>query len=319
MIRNEKKNYSLKVGYTVFTGLVIFFLFIILVGTEGYYFSKTYNLNMYVKNTNGLIEGSKVYLGGLKVGAIDKIEFTTVGENNLVLLRLEILEKYKSRITVNSYAKIETSGLLGDKLINISLGDPSEKPLNENDFIPVKESLSFDNLTDKIDPIVYSIDKIANNIAVITDSLNGKSKLSGILFGMETSNDLKFAIKQLNSLASKLNNGNNTFSRLINEDSLYTGMKTLVDNLQNISDTLKSGKGTIGKLIVNDSLYNNINEITRNLEKVASSLNNNSTLAGGILNNPDGYEKLEILLDQLAKLIEDMNTNPEKYFHISVF
>ncbi|MGK9475420.1 MlaD family protein [Melioribacter sp. OK-6-Me] len=319
MIRNGKKNQSLKVGYTIFAGLVIFFVFIILVGTEGYYFSKTYTLNMYVKNTNGLIEGSKIYLGGLKVGTIDKIEFTTFGDNNLVLLRLAVLEKYKSRITVNSYAKIETSGLLGDKLINISLGNQNERPLQEGEFIQVKESVSFDNIADKIVPIVNNIEKITANIATVTDSLNGQNKLSGLLFGIETTKNLNSTLKELNAITSKLNNGNNTFSRFINEDSLYASLKSLVDNLQNISSSLSSGRGTLGKLIKNDSIYNNLNDITGNLEKVTSSLNSDSTIAGGILNNPEGFEKLVKLLDQLANLVKDIKINPEKYFHISVF
>ena len=134
MITKDTKKYKLRVGYTVFVGLVIFFLFIIMVGTEGNYFSKTYNLNLLVKSTQGLIEGGKVSLGGLKIGQIDKIEFTTVNNKNLVKIKLALLNKYALQITVNSFAKIESSGLLGDKLINISLGNPSERPLNEGDY-----------------------------------------------------------------------------------------------------------------------------------------------------------------------------------------
>ena len=40
----QEKN--LKVGITVFIGLVIFLVFVVVVGTEGNYFTKTYHLNM---------------------------------------------------------------------------------------------------------------------------------------------------------------------------------------------------------------------------------------------------------------------------------
>lgn len=166
MIKKDDKKLRLRVGYTVFAGLVLFFFFIIMVGTEGYYFSKTYNLNLLVKSAEGLIEGGNVSLGGLKIGQIDKIEFTTVKNENLVLLKLSVLEKYSSQITNNSYAKIETSGLLGDKLINISLGSPSDKPLKDGDYIPVKESFSLENITNKVEPLITNIMDVVMNLKI---------------------------------------------------------------------------------------------------------------------------------------------------------
>jgi phospholipid/cholesterol/gamma-HCH transport system substrate-binding protein len=320
MTNKDTKKYKLKVGYTVFAGLIIFFFFIIMVGTEGYYFTPTYHLNLLVKSTDGLIEGGKVLLGGLKVGQIDKISFTTVNNENLVKIRLELLKKFSSQITVNSHARIETSGLLGDKLIEISLGNPTEKALTEGEYLPVKESFSFDNLSDKIEPLVDNINKITYNLRIITDTIkSGKGNAANFVFGSETSSKLNSLLNNLNNFTESINNKNSTLGKLVNNDDLYKHLTSISSDLKNIMDTVKSGKGTLGKFIKNDSLYANINKLSYNLNKTAESLRSDSTFVGGMINNKDGYKKLILLLDELNKLVTDIKNNPGRYINLSIF
>lgn len=320
MTNKDTSKYNLKVGYTIFVGLVIFFLFIIMVGTEGYYFSKTYNLNLLVKSTEGLIEGGKVSLGGLKIGQIDKIEFTVVNNQNRVKIKLALLKKYFSQITVNSFAKIETSGLLGDKMINISLGNPNETPLKEGDFLPVKESFSFDNFSDKIEPLIDNIDKFTSNLKIITDSIkSGKGSITSLMLGSDIPEKLNNSLKNLNSFTANLNNRNSTLGRLVNEDNLYNDISEISMDLKEILNGIKSGKGSLGKLISNDSLYTNINQLSYKLNKTSDSLKNDSTFVGGMLNNKEGYKKLISLIDEINKLIIDIKDNPDKYVNLSIF
>lgn len=320
MTNKDTKKYKLKVGYTVFVGLIIFFFFIIMVGTEGYYFTPVYHLNLLVKSTNGLIEGGKVSLGGLKVGQIDKISFTTVNNENLVKIRLELVKKFSPQITVNSYAKIETSGLLGDKLIDISLGNPTERPLKEGEYLPVKESFSFDNLSDKIEPLIDNINKTTSNLRIITDTIkSGKGNAASFVLGSETSSKLNSVLNNLNHFTESINNKNGSLGKFINNDELYDRLTSISSDLKNIMDTVKSGKGTLGKFIKNDSLYVNINKLSYNLNKTAESLRSDSTLVGGMINNKDGYKKLILLLDELNKLVTDIKNNPGRYINLSIF
>lgn len=320
MTNKDTNKYKLKVGYTVFVGLVLFFLFIIMVGTESYYFSKTYNLNLLVKSTEGLIEGGKVSLGGLKIGQIDKIEFTTVNNENLVRIKLALLEKYSPQITVNSYAKIESSGLLGDKLINISLGSPSEKPLNEGDYLPVKESFSFNNIADQIEPLVTNIDDVFSNLKTITDTIkDGKGSVGKLVFDSKTTNKLNSILENLDLFVDSINKQSGTVGKLVYDDELYNNLTSLTVNLKSMLDSLKAGKGTLGKLVTYDSLYTNINELSNKLNRASDSLNNDSTFVGGLLNDNEGYRKLILLIDEMNKLITDIKNNPDRYINLSIF
>lgn len=320
MNKNDTKNYKLRVGYTVFIGLVIFFFFIILVGTEGYYFSKTYQLKILLRDTQGLIEGSKVYLGGLKVGRIDNIEFTNVNNENLVLIEFSVLQKYSPQITDKSFASVETSGLIGDKQINISLGSPSDTPLTENDYIPVKETISLESLSGRIEPIVENVNTITANLKTFTDTINkGDGSLGKMILGSETSNQLNSFMKSLDTFAEKVNERNSTLGKLVNDDVLYNNLTSFTNDLNIIINDIKTGKGTLGKLAADDSLYTSLNQLSYNLNKASASLLADSTIAGGMLNDKEAYKKFSSVLDELDKLIKDIRENPDKYINISVF
>ena len=104
MAKSPLKFSNLKVGLTVFAGLVIFFVFIFLVGSEGNFLSKTYKLKMFVTDVQGLSGGSLVSLGGLKIGDVEDMKFTSMKGKNGILITLSIKDKYKPQITEMSTA-----------------------------------------------------------------------------------------------------------------------------------------------------------------------------------------------------------------------
>lgn len=320
MLNKNSKYSKLKVGITVIIGLLIFFLFIFLVGSEGNYFSSTYHLNILMNDTQGLTEGGSVSLGGLKIGHIDKIEFTSVNNQNLVKLRLAILEKYSSQITINSYAKISTLGLLGDKLINLSLGNPSEKPLSEGEYLPVRESVSFESITQKIEPAIENINRIFENLKAITDTISqGKGSIGELVFNSSAADRLNSSLVNLESFSSSLNKQDGTIGKLIYSDELYDNLSLLTMNLKMMTDSIQTGKGTLGQLIKNDSLYNNLNDLTENLKNASKSLNSDSTMLGGLINDTESYKQITSLINELNKLIIDLKDNPDKYINLSIF
>ena len=320
MLNKSSKYYRLKVGITVFTGLLIFSILTFMVGSEGYYFSDTYHLNILMNDTQGLTDGGSVLLGGLKIGQIDKIEFASVNNQNLVKLRLAILEKYAEQITVNSYAKISTLGLLGDKLINVSLGDPSEKPLSEGEFLSVRQSISFESIAQDIDPAIENLNKIFENLKTITDTISeGKGSLGNLVFNSTASDRLESSLTNLETFSSSLNKRDGTLGKLIHDDELYDNLSLLTMNLETTTNLLTTDKGTLGKLINDDSLYTNLNQLTENLKNASNSLNSDSTMLGGFINDGDGYKKLTSLLTELNKLIKDIKDNPDKYVNLSIF
>jgi phospholipid/cholesterol/gamma-HCH transport system substrate-binding protein len=317
---DKQKFSNLKVGLTVFTGLIIFFIFIFLVGIEGQYFSESYHLKIFVENVEGLANGSMVTLGGLKVGTIDKMEFAKRNGKNGIDITLNILKEYEDQITKQSVAVVSTKGLLGDKFINISLGQPGDKSLNDNDFITVQPTLSLDVLSEKIEPSIEDFSRLMSNLRMISDTImNGNSSIGRLIKNPDAADDLEKILKNLNSFTTAIVEEKGSLGKLAYDPQIYNELSNLSMNLSSFSDSLKNGKGSLGKLLNDNTLYDNIHSISERLNNLLTKAEQDSSVVGGLINDKQLYNNFNAIIKDLNFLISEIKTNPEKYLRISVF
>jgi phospholipid/cholesterol/gamma-HCH transport system substrate-binding protein len=320
MAKNVLKLANLKVGLTVFIGLVALFIFLFIVGSENNFLSSKYELRIFVPNVMGLNNGSLVSLGGIKVGSVKSRKFVTKDGVNGVDVTLDVLTSYKNQITVNSTAQVKTIGLLGDQFVDISIGQAGERPLNEGEYIKVKPTLTIDELAEKVQPMVNDFGSILKNVNSISDSLaHGKGTVGRLINDSKTGNTLENVLNNINTIAEAINQKKGTLGKLAFDSSLYNNLNELTGNINSISDSVKSGKGSLGKLIVSDSLYNNVNSLTVKLNHLLSKMDSDTTLAGGIFNDSKFYKQFNSVVKDLNLLLIDLREHPENYVHFSVF
>lgn len=312
---------NLKVGITVFLGLVVLFIFLFLVGTERNAFTSTYRLNIFLSNIQGLTSGSIVSLGGMKIGNVDSFEFSKRDDVNGVVVGIKIPEKYKNMITVKSYAILKTIGLLGDMTVDISMGQKGEKLLEDNDFLKVKPTLSFESFADKMNPILDDIASTMKNLNAITDKIvTGKGSLGRFLNNTTAMNNFENVLSNLESITNAIVNKKGAIGKLAYDSSLYDNLSLLSNNLSEITDSLKNGKGTLGKLLSSDVLYNKISSISNRFDVLLSKTEkSDSTMVGGLFNDSKMYRQFNSLIHDLNALIKDLKEHPENYVQFSVF
>lgn len=316
----SQKFVNLKVGLTVFAGLVIFFVFIFLVGVEGNYFTSNYKLKIFLDNVEGLNSGAQVTLGGLKVGSVDKMEFARYEGKYGVDVTLKILKEYQDQITVQSKAKVSSFGLLGDKFINLSLGQPGERPLENEEYIPVVSALTLETLSEKVQPALDDFSKLMINLREITDTIvNGNSSIGRLIKDPSMARDLEHILKNLKDFTSALSEEQGSLGKLAFDKTLYNELTNLSGNLTSLSDSLRQGKGTLGKLLTEDHLYNDIKSITERMNKITRQAEGDTTIAGALLNDKKLYNDFNTIIKDLNDLISDLKENPQKYLKISVF
>jgi phospholipid/cholesterol/gamma-HCH transport system substrate-binding protein len=320
MSKNLLKLSNLKVGLTVFIGLVILFIFLFIVGSENNFLTSKYQLKIFVDNVQGLNGGSMVSLGGIKIGSVKNIEFARKDSINGVDVTLDILTQYQPEVTKNSTAQVKTIGLLGDQFVDISIGQKGEEPLKEGDYITVKPTLTFDKFADKIDPVVDDFSGVMRNLKVISDSIaHGKGMVGRMINSPATGKNLEQLIANINSVTGAITQKKGTLGKLAYDTSLYNNLTELTGNINSISDSVQSGKGTLGKLLVSDSLYNNINTLTVKLNNLISKTESDSTMVGGLFNDTKFYNQFNSVLKELNLLIKDLREHPENYVQFSVF
>jgi len=317
---NSNKANNLKVGFTIFFGITVLFIFIILIGTNDFLFAKTFNLYVNIDNTAGLVDGAPVTLGGYKIGDVEKVEFVVVNDRTNIRIKLRIKSEFKDRIRLDSKVRITSIGILGDKFVDVSIGNPTFQAISENSFLEVEPTLSLDNLTKSISPGLNSFNKIMQNIESVTDSIsNGRGSVGKLVNNSVTIDELSQTIKKISKVLDSFNNNNGTLQKLLKNDSLYNDLAITLIELREISESINKGSGTLGKLITNDSLYNNLSKSSLNLTRLLAKTESDSTFIGGLINDKKIYSNMNNTILELNKLLKDIKEHPERYVNVSLF
>lgn len=154
----RKKAYNeLRAGAFVLAGVVVFTAAIFLLGQKSALFSRTTDLYVDFKDISGLVVGAPVRLSGLEIGSVGAISFPEDLARKEARVRLVVQTRYMDRIRKNSEAFIDSNGLLGDKVVNISMGDPKFASLQDGATLPAGKTVTFESLSTNIDKAIRSI------------------------------------------------------------------------------------------------------------------------------------------------------------------
>jgi phospholipid/cholesterol/gamma-HCH transport system substrate-binding protein len=79
-------------------------------------------------------------------------------------------------------------------------------------------------------------------------------------------------MKNFTEIAQRINKGEGTAGKLVNDPALYNELRDTVANLKEITRKINEGQGTIGKLVNEDKLYRDALATLKKTEKAMEGL-----------------------------------------------
>src|SRR5215831_12128793 len=125
---------QLRIGGFILAGLGVFLAIIYLLGAQARYFERKYDLIAEFTQVGGLLEGATVRLAGVQIGRVTKVELPPQ-PGGKVRVTLTVARRFSDRIRKDSEVRIATQGLLGDKLVEISIGSPNQPPAQPGEYL----------------------------------------------------------------------------------------------------------------------------------------------------------------------------------------
>ncbi|HFB67709.1 MAG TPA: MCE family protein [Calditrichae bacterium] len=298
-------------------GLGAFILYV--VGSNQKWFDSKYSLYIFLPNVEGLLPGAFVTLSGLKVGVVGEITFTEHNNQSDIRVELKIAREYADKITPSSVARIKTMGILGDKYVDISLGNPREEPLAEGSYLAVAPQVNLDKLLVNSESIVEHLQETTEHLAAITGSIrNGSGVLGKFITDPRTATQLTATLNSLSRTMRNIERGKGLLGQVVSDTALAATVSQTARNLEAISRQINSGKGTLGKLLREDVAHQRLVAVLQQTDSLLIRLRGNGT-AGKILKDKQLYVNLVQTLRQLNLLLEDLQKHPEKYVKFELF
>ena len=272
-------------------------------------FNKTDKYYAIYENVEGLQSSSSVYIKGLKVGTVSRIEFR-LEEGEKFVVELKIRSNYQ--IPANSTAFIYSSDIMGSKAIKIKLGDSPE-------YLKSGDQVASGHEGDMFSMFMDDLPSIKDSLKITLQELDVAFKNINRLFSDENINNITSG---LSALEKTLQNVAQISSALNGSKSSITAS---LKNIEAISENIKQNANNINNILqnlsdVSDSLKSvNITQIAAQLESIVAKVDSGVGTAGKIVNSDVLYESLSKAVGSLDSLLTDIKKHPKRYVNISVF
>lgn len=285
--------------------------------SDGKLFKQTgYSLIAGFENLKELKQGDEVRMAGVKIGSVEKTRLA--GRRAEAVLRIEPGVK----IAADATASIVMAGLIGTNYIGLDLGSPGAPILTDGAELRTKVTPDINAIMTELGGLGQKLDSALSSI---TASVSGDGKSPGLFQKLDrlvTDNSAKIdtTMTNLASVTEKLNKGEGTLGRLINDPTIHdqlvatvgeirgaaTEAKTFVSNAQAIVDQVKSGKGTLGALIFDEKAGNDIKVVTANLRDISDKIAKGEGTLGKLLADDSLYLGMQSTLKKADRAIDGL-------------
>ena len=308
---------QLKVGVVILAALGVLAIAIYKLGQAANLFHRRYELIAYLPNANGLVAGGTVLVAGQFAGTIKSIDFLPVDNDTTrnLRLRMAIDASLRDQVRSDSKAKVRTLGLLGDKVIDISIGTPRYGVLRDGDTIAVAPSLDYEAVLAQAAGAVNEMVDLTHDLRALTNGiLDGKGTVGQLMTNRALYDQFVGTMSRANTMLTKLQNPNGTFARLLDDPTLYNRFIGVVTSADSLVVSLNDKNGTIGKLLRDDSLYTHFVSMAQAGDSIMKALSNGQGPVARLLNDPTLYDRLNKLTTDLGTILEDVRKDPHRYF-----
>lgn len=307
---------QLKVGGIILGALLVMGVAIYKLGQSANLFSKRYELVAYLQNANGLRTGGPVFVAGQFAGTIKAIDFLPVDNDTTKNLRVRMAvdANLQEQVRGDSKAKVRTLGLLGDKVIDISIGTPRYGALRSGDTISVAASLDYEAVLAQAAGAVNDMVGLTHDMRTLTGGIiKGEGTIGQLMTNRKLYDEFVGTMGRANVMLARFENPNGSFGKLLNDPTMYNHFVKVLESADSLVVAMNDKNGTIGKLLRDDSLYTHIVQMAQSGDSLMKMLSNGNGFASRMLNDPTLYDKLNKLTTDLGAILEDVRKDPRRY------
>jgi phospholipid/cholesterol/gamma-HCH transport system substrate-binding protein len=260
---------KLRVGVFILVALGAFLGMVYALGAKSALFEPKYTIHAQFTEVGGLNEGATVRLAGVQIGRVSEVRLPSE-PGGKVQVDLSIARRYADRIRKDSVARIETQGLLGDKIVEITVGSGAAAPIGPDGVIASRDPAD-------LGQVVSQGAQTVKDVAALAASLR------------ETAESLKQ-------------------SRVIEDASAaVAGARKITDQVGRIVDQVEHGKGWANALLYQEPVaLRQLNEVIATTQKLLDRVERGEGAVGVLTSERStaSARRLVAAMDRLARVVE---------------
>lgn len=265
-----------RLGIFIFFGTVFLVISIFLLGSKEKLFTTTSEVKAYFSQIEGLKSGAPVRLSGYDIGSVSSISFA--GDSSAkVEVKMKIDNALRHFIHLDSEAAIETEGLVGKKIVTITPGGADAAEITDGGVIRSKNPVN-------VSAIIGETQSIMSNIKDLS--------------------------KDFSEIFAKINQGEGSIGKLVNDDGLYKSVVTLTRSADKSMSIITTRLDEIADIIVKTSgsmksIIGNIDSATVDVRNLVHRVNNGEGILGTLIGDKKISDSVKTMIKNLVKTSDD--------------
>lgn len=266
------------------------------------------------QSVGGLSTSDDVIYRGVSIGQISSIDIVQEGEAGI---RVAISIEEPLDIPKDSEAQIVNSDLLGDKAIELILGE-SDELIEEGGTLKgsVEQSLQ-QQIEEQLLPVKSRIEGLIASIDSVITRVNG-------IFDVEFQGKVDEYQVSIEAAIKNIRNITESVDAIIANEA--TKIDTIMTNVKVISNTIRDNEMALQNTFQNlesitDSLasvnlvktFEQLDQVTADLAEITSKVKEGDGNLAMLVNEKELYQNLEAITKNLELLLEDIRKKPGRY------
>lgn len=270
-------------------------------------------------SASGLKVAVPVEIAGIEIGQVETIGLKQGRANVGIRIRSNIA------LRVTSRAVIRTSGVLGDKFIEIIPGQAKGVYLKDGDTIQITQTPA------EVDQLINKISDISSDIKSVTESL---SRVFGGGEGADSMQIIFLSLRETaDALAAMVTANQDSFQTIVenlssfsedmkmisnnNKDDIQTIMENItlasaqlnktISLITEVIDKVNRGQGTLGELVNDDSTLKNLNDTIASLKAVLDKINQGQGALGALVTDSESTRNIDKTLASIQEITTKIN------------
>ncbi len=196
---------------------------------------------------------------------------------------------------------------LTSSLANVIGGKDGEASLREI-IGNVKEMVQTLNRTvqennEDITKIIANLSDFSSRLKEIGDENTDDIRIT-VANVRKVSESLENLVLGVNRITTKINKGEGTLGRLINEEETLNNLNSALASLKDITEKINQGEGTLGRLVNDEGTVKKIDDALSSITAVSDKINQGEGTLGRLVNDEETVENLNSTLTNINEYIQ---------------
>jgi phospholipid/cholesterol/gamma-HCH transport system substrate-binding protein len=313
-MRHDDSLRQLRVGIFLASATGMLLAAVFLLGRSQTLFAHRARLYTAFDNVSGLVVGAPVRLAGVDVGIVDAIRFDADLHHKRVQVALAVERRFLDRVRTDSLARLGSKGLLGDTIIDISVGSAEAAPLRDGATLRSQEGAGLTEIVGSLQQAIGEVRQLSGTVderlkTVLTDDL---------------ARDLQRVARATADVVEHVQRGDGLAHALIFEprlgrsaehllgraDAAANRAEQVLARLDGVVAQIEHGPGTAHGLIYDDGgarLLAELERVARDVDAIVGEVQHGHGLAHALVYDHDSGKLMDDLthLSRTLRLLGD--------------